>query len=126
MHDMNLLCFDDGVGNDTKGWLSMPIVFWPKTWIGWTAALSFDLFVVLYIINGYMLKMSASSSWWLDAVLPYYGIALMITVAMASVGGVMALLFGRDQAWAVWIAILPIVAWVSVHVVILLLNALHL
>ena len=104
----------------------MPIVFWPKTWIGWTAALSFDLFVVLYIINGYMLKMSASSSWWLDAVLPYYGIALMITVAMASVGGVMALLFGRDQAWAVWIAILPIVAWVSVHVVILLLNALHL
>jgi hypothetical protein len=104
----------------------MPIVFWPKTWIGWTATLSFDLFVVLYIINGYMLKMSAFSLWWLDAVLPYYGIALMITVATASVGGVMALLFGRDQAWAVWITTLPIVAWVSVHVVILLLNALHL
>lgn len=104
----------------------MPIVFWPKTRIGWTAALSFDLFVVLYIINGYMLKMSASSAWWLDAVLPYYGVALMITVVTASVGGVMALLFGRDQAWAVWIATLPIVAWVSVHSVILLLDALQL
>jgi hypothetical protein len=104
----------------------MPIVFWPKTRIGWTAALAFDLFVVLYIINGYMLKMSASSSWWLSSVLPYYGVALMITVVMASAGSVIALLFGRDQAWAVWIATLPIVVWIGVHSMIFVLNALHL
>ena len=104
----------------------MPIPFWPKTRIGWVAALSFDLFVVLYIINGYMLKMSASSSWWLDVVLPYYGVALMITVVTASVGSVGVLLFGRDQAWAVRIATVPIFVWVGVQSLIVVLNALHL
>jgi hypothetical protein len=104
----------------------MPIVFWPKTRLGWMAALSFDLFVVLYIINGYMLKMSTASVWWLSSVLPYYGVALMITVVMASAGSVIALLFGRDQAWAVWIATLPIAVWIGVHSMIFVLNALHL
>lgn len=104
----------------------MPIPFWPKTRIGWTAALSFDLFVALYIINGYMIKVSAVSSWWLDVVLPYYGVALMVTVMTASVGGVMALLFGRDQAWAVRIATVPIFVWVGVQSLIVVLDALHL
>lgn len=90
------------------------------------AALSFDFFVVLYLVNGYMIKVSVSSSWWLESVLPSYGIALMITVVTASIGGVIALLFGRDQSWAVWMATLPIVVWVGVHSVIFLLNALHL
>ena len=104
----------------------MPIPFWPKTPFGWVAALSFDLFVVLYIINGYMLKMSASSSWWLDVVLPYYGVALMITVVKSSVGSVIAVLLGRDQAWAVRIATVPIFVWVGVQSLIVVLNALHL
>jgi hypothetical protein len=105
---------------------AMYTTFWPRTRIGWTAALAFDAFIVLYIINGYMLKISAASAWWLTSVLPYYGVVLMLTVVMASVGSVVALLFGRDQAWAVWMATLPIVVWVGVHIVILLLNALHL
>ena len=104
----------------------MPIEFWPKTRIGWIAALSFDLFGVLYIINGYMLKISASSSWWLDSVLPSYGIALMMTVVTASVGSVIALLLRRDSAWAVWIATLPIVVWVAVRCLIFVLNILQL
>ena len=104
----------------------MPIPFWPKTPFGWVAALSFDLFVVLYITNGYMLKMSASSSWWLDVVLPYYGVALMITVVTSSVGSVIAVLLGRDQAWAVRIATVPIFVWVGVQSLIVVLNALHL
>lgn len=104
----------------------MPIPFWPKTRLGWVAALSFDLFVVLYFINGYMLKISAVATWWLESVLPYYGVALMMAVVAASVGSVGALLFGRDRAWAVWLATLPIVVWVGVHAVIFVLNALHL
>lgn len=104
----------------------MPISFWPKTRLGWVAAVSFALFVVLYIINGYMIKVSTRSAWWLASVLPYYGIALMITVVTASVGSVGALLFGRDRVWAVWIATLPIVVWVGVQSLIVVLNALHL
>jgi hypothetical protein len=90
------------------------------------AALSFDLFVVLYIINGYMIKLSSTSAWWLTSVLPYYGIVLMLTVVMASAGSVIALLIGRDQAWAVRMATLPIVVWVGVHMMIFVLNVLHL
>ena len=104
----------------------MPIPFWPKTPFGWVAALSFDLFVVLYFINGYMLKISAVATWWLESVLPYYGVALMVTVVTASVGSVGALLFGRDQAWAVRIATVPIFVWVGVRSLIVVLNALHL
>ncbi len=104
----------------------MPIVFWPKTRIGWVAALSFDLFVVLYIINGYMIKVSAVSSWWLTSVLPYYGVALMLTVVTASVGSVIAVLLGRDRAWAVRIATVPIFVWVGVQSLIVVLDALHL
>ena len=104
----------------------MLTTFWPRTRIGWTAALAFDAFIMLYFFNGYMLKLSASSAWWLTSVLPYYGVVLMLTVVVASAGSVIALLFGRDRAWAVWMATLPIVAWVSVHSVILLLDALHL
>jgi hypothetical protein len=104
----------------------MSIPFWPKTRLGWVAALSFDLFVVLYIINGYMIKLSASSSWWLTSVLPYYGVALMLTVVTASVGSVIAVLLGRDRAWAVRIATVPIFVWVGVQSLIVVLNALHL
>jgi ABC-type Fe3+ transport system permease subunit len=100
--------------------------FWPQTRIGWVAALSFDAFMVLYIINGFMIKLTASSEWWLTSVLPYYGVLLMLTVVMASGGSVIALLFGRDQAWAVRMATLPIVVWVGVHMMIFVLNALHL
>jgi hypothetical protein len=105
---------------------AMPIPFWPKTRLGWVAALSFDLFVVLYFINGYMLKISAVATWWLESVLPYYGVALMLTVVTSSIGSVIALLFGRDRAWVVWIATLPIFVWVGVQSLIVVLNALHL
>lgn len=104
----------------------MPIPFWPKTRLGWVAALSFDLFVVLYFINGYMLKISAVATWWIESVLPYYGVALMVTVVTSSVGSVIAVLLGRDQAWAVRIATVPIFVWVGVQSLIVVLNALHL
>jgi len=104
----------------------MLTTFWPRTRIGWTAALAFDAFIVLYIFNGYMLKLSTSSAWWLTSVLPYYGVVLMLTVVTASAGSVIALLFGRDRAWAVWLATLPIVVWVGVQSLIVVLNALHL
>lgn len=104
----------------------MPIPFWPKTRLGWVAALSFDLFVVLYIINGYMIKVSAVATWWLASVLPYYGVALMVTVVTSSVGSVIAVLLGRDRAWAVRIATVPIFVWVGVQSLIVVLNALHL
>ncbi len=50
----------------------------------------------------------------------------MLTVVTSSIGSVVALLFGRDQTWAVCMATLPIVAWVGVHIIILLLNTFHL
>jgi hypothetical protein len=104
----------------------MHTTFWPRTRIGWVAALAFDAFIVLYIINGFMIKLSSTSAWWLTSVLPYYGIVLMLTVVMASAGSVIALLIGRDQAWAVRMATLPIVVWVGVHMMIFVLNVLHL
>lgn len=103
----------------------MSIAFWPRTRIGWVAALSFILFVVLYMINGVMLKLSGYGQWWLTDVLPYYGYSLGLTVFAASIGSVMAL-FGRDNAWTVRAATLPIFGFVFVRTMIVVLNALHL
>jgi hypothetical protein len=103
----------------------MPIAFWPRTRIGWVAALSFILFAVLYIINGYMLKVSGYGQWWLSEVLPYYGYSLGVTVFASSIGGVIAL-FGRDNAWTVCAATLPIFGFVFVRTMIVVLNVLYL
>lgn len=103
----------------------MSIAFWPRTRIGWVAALSFVLFVVLYMINGVMLKLSGYGQWWLTDVLPYYGYSLGLTVFAASIGSVIAL-FGRDNAWTVRAATLPIFGFVFVRTMIVVLNALHL
>ncbi|MBM4413363.1 MAG: hypothetical protein FJ040_07980 [Chloroflexi bacterium] len=99
--------------------------FWPRTRIGWVAAVSFISFVVLYIINGYMLKVSGYGEWWLADVLPFYGLSLGATVFASSIGGVIAL-FGRDNAWTVRAATLPIFGFVFVRIMIMVLNALHL
>jgi hypothetical protein len=104
----------------------MVVPCWPRTRIGWIAALSFMVFVVLYLINGYMIKVSGYGQWWLDDVLPYYGYSLGITVFVSSIGSVIVLALGRDNAWVVWVAALPIVAWVFVRTMIVVLNALHL
>jgi hypothetical protein len=93
--------------------------------MGWMAALAFIMFVVLYLINSYMIKVSAYGQWWLDAVLPYYGYSLGVTVFASSIAGIIAL-FGSDNTWVVWVAALPIVAWVFVRTMIVVLNALHL
>ncbi|MFZ9857649.1 MAG: hypothetical protein ACO3F2_04865 [Roseiflexaceae bacterium] len=103
----------------------MSISFWPRTRIGWFAAVSFMAFVVLYIINGYMIKVSGYGQWWLDDVLPYYGYSLGLTVFASSIAGIIAL-FGSDNAWAVRAATLPIFAWVFLRTMIAVLNALHL
>ena len=103
----------------------MATSFWPRTRIGWVAALSFISFVVLYIINGYMIKVSGYGAWWLADVLPYYGYSLGLTVFTGSIGSVIAL-FGRDNAWTVRAATLPIFGFVFVRTMIVVLDALHL
>ena len=101
-------------------------MLWPQTRIGWLAAWSFAVFVVLYVINGIMIKVSPQSQWWLTVVLPSYGIALLVTVLMASVGGVFAWLLAGDNAWTVRIATLPIAVWIGIRVMIMVLDAFHL
>ncbi|MFN5058600.1 MAG: hypothetical protein ACK5GU_01625 [Chloroflexota bacterium] len=103
----------------------MVVPFWPRTRMGWFAALAFIAFAVLYIINGYMIKVSGYGQWWLDDVLPYYGYSLGLTVFASSIGGVAAL-FGQDNAWSVRAATLPIFGFVFVRTMIVVLNALHL
>lgn len=104
----------------------MPTPFWPRTRLGWIAAVSFAVFFVLYFINGYMIKVSGYGQWWLDDVLPYYGVLLTITVMISSFGSVVAWFIGQDNAWTVRAATLPIVAFTFVRTMIFVLNALHL
>jgi hypothetical protein len=99
-------------------------MIWPQTRIGWLAAWSFAVFVVLYIINGVMIKASAQSQWWLTVVLPYFGNALLVTVIMASLGGVVAWFIRGDGAWAVRAATLPIWVWLTVRVFIAVITVL--
>lgn len=99
---------------------------WPQTRIGWWAARSFALFAVLYIFNGYMIKVSPYGAWWLSDVLPYYGNALLVTVIMASFGGAFAWFIRGDGAWAVRAATLPIWAWMTVRIFIAVITFLGL
>ena len=96
----------------------------PQTLIGWWAALSFAVFMVLYLINGYMIKVSPYGAWWLAEVLPYYGNALLVTIIMASFGGAFAWFIRGDRAWAVRAATLPIWAWITVRTLIVVLTVL--
>lgn len=100
--------------------------FWPHTRLGWVATVSFITFMMLYLINGYMVKASGYGQWWLDDIQPVYGVAMIITVVVACVGSVFAWAIGGDDAWAVRIATLPIWVWTFVHTLIFVLNTLHL
>lgn len=98
----------------------------PRTRLGWIAALSFVTFMMLYLINGYMVKASGYAQWWLDDIQPVYGIAMVITVVVSCFGSVAAWAIGGDDAWAVRVATLPIWVWAFVHTMIFVLNTLHL
>jgi len=104
----------------------MQHAFWPRTRLGWMAAVSFGVFAILWIINGYMVKVSGVGQWWLADIQPVYGIAMVVTLVVACVGSVAAWLIGGDNAWAVRIATLPIWVWAFVHTMIFVLNTLHL
>lgn len=101
-------------------------MIWPQTRIGWLAARAFAVFVGLYIINGAMIKVSPYGEWWLAVVLPYYGVALLVTVIVASFGGAFAWFIRGDGAWAVRAATLPIWVWLTVRVFIAVITALGL
>ena len=82
----------------------------PGTRLGrWAAGLGAS-FVVLFLINSFVfmpLGESAQEFWWQQALLPFYGI-FMVLCGLASGGlGLAAVIRGHERSWLVWLTLLP-------------------
>jgi hypothetical protein len=63
--------------------------------------------VVLFIINSTVFMPSTAEVPWREAVLPFYGIAMLSCGLAAGIVGLMAVIRRHERSWLVWITILP-------------------
>jgi hypothetical protein len=70
-------------------------------------------FVVMYLINTFvfMALPSFGDGTWRQAVLPFYGILMLLCGLVSGILGLVAITRQHDRSWLVWLTILPM-AWV--------------
>jgi len=81
----------------------------PNTLLGWWAVGLLAAFVVMFIINSVVFvptSQGASTAWWRQALLPFYGIFMLLCGLAAGVVGLIALIRKDERSWLVWLTIL--------------------
>lgn len=82
----------------------------PSTRLGWWAATLLALFVLMFIINAAAfvpLYQEIPNTWWRQALLPLYGILMLLCGLIAGVIGVISIARKHERSWLVWLSILP-------------------
>ena len=82
----------------------------PETRLGWWAVGLAVAFVVMFIINATVFVPAAqgvSNAWWQQALLPFYGIFMVLCGLAAGVVGLVAVIRKHERSWLVWLTILP-------------------
>jgi hypothetical protein len=82
----------------------------PATRLGWWAFGLLAAFVVLFLINSFVfMRMPAlePQPWWRQALLPFYGIFMLLCGLASGVFGLIALFRSGDRSWLVWLTITP-------------------
>lgn len=93
---------DQGSAGRARGFLSTP-----STKLGWWSVALAATFVVLFIINATVFMPSTVEVPWRQAVLPFYGIAMLSCGLAAGIVGLIAVIRRRERSWLVWLTILP-------------------
>ncbi len=80
---------------------------WPSTRPGrWAVALT-ATFVVMFAINSAMFMPATVEIPWREAVLPFYGIAMLVCGLAAGIAGLIAVIRRHERSWLVWLTLLP-------------------
>ena len=89
-------------GDRGRGFLSRP-----STKLGrWSVALA-ATFVVLFIINSAVFMRLTQEAPWQQALLPFYGFAMLLCGLGAGIAGLIAVVRRHERSWLVWLTLLP-------------------
>jgi hypothetical protein len=80
---------------------------WPSSRLGWWSGALEATFAVLFMINSFMLMSSTVEPQWMQSVLPFYGILMLLCGLAAGVLGLIAVMRRNERSWLVWLAMLP-------------------
>jgi len=83
------------------------ILGWPSTRLGWWSIALAATFVALFIINSTVFMPSTVEVPWRQAVLPFYGIAMLSCGLAAGIVGLIAVIRRHERSWLVWLTMLP-------------------
>ena len=79
----------------------------PSTRLGWWSVALAATFAALFIINSIVFIPSTAVIPWRQAVLPFYGIAMLSCGLAAGIVGLMAVIRRQERSWLVWLTMLP-------------------
>lgn len=83
----------------------------PHTRLGWWSLRLAALFIVLFVINSALfiplLGQSTANPWWQHALLPFYGIFMLLCGLAAGVSAMLAVTRQHERSWLVWLTLLP-------------------
>jgi len=79
----------------------------PHTKPGWWAVWLTAAFVFMFIINSAVFMAPTFNPSWGLAILPFYGIFMLLCGLAAGVVGLIALIRQQERSWLVWLTILP-------------------
>jgi hypothetical protein len=85
-----------------RGFLSTP-----STKLGWWSVALAATFAALFIINSTVFMPSTVEVPWRQAVLPFYGIAMLSCGLAAGIVGLIAVIRRHERSWLVWLSMLP-------------------
>jgi hypothetical protein len=82
----------------------------PASPLGWWAVGLLAVFLVMFLVNTFIFvptSQAVSNPWWRQALLPFYGIFMMLCGLAAGITGLVAIIKKHERSWLVWLAILP-------------------
>lgn len=83
------------------------ILGWLSTRLGWWSVALAATFAALLIINATEFMPATVEVPWRQAILPFYGIAMLSCGLAAGIVGLIAVLRRHERSWLVWLTLLP-------------------
>lgn len=84
----------------------------PTSRTGWQAVGLTAAFSLMFIVNSSVfmrLSQDAQDGWWVQALLPIYGILMVLVGLGAGIVGLIAILKKGERSWLIWVTLLPAV-----------------
>lgn len=94
---------DDAPEQDARAKFGAP----PSTPLGRWSARAGALFVLMFLVNSFVLMPTSSNAPWRHRYLPYYGIAMLLVGLAAGVLALVAVIRQRERSWLTWLTLLP-------------------